>query len=267
MSEYKISKKVHKYKESSRDSNEDAISNYLDNHQGTTPSNGTKYVGVEIECYAKIGPVSLQKLFFKADLEEFVVIGDDSTIEPPNNGDPDSETDWHTFELRLLIPQNILTPTLKRFGRVFRAARLKTNESCGLHVHLDMRQRDRDDCYEKLKLFQDALFALVNKDRWNNWHCQRNEDDSRRDHHMGVNLMAWNEHRTIEVRMHHGCVDTNIIEKWVKLLLNVIDGKNVPRVRSKKDVMKWKGLSKKLRGYVNYNFKPEWFTEKARFQY
>jgi hypothetical protein len=263
MSGNKVANKIKKYKQQF-DSDDMGVDRYLRDHQDKEPATGIQYIGIEIECYSKMSRVALQKLFFKYDLEEFVMIGNDSTIRPPNTGETE---DWfHTFELRLLIPQSDLRVTLKRFGRIFRMARLKSNESCGLHVHLDMRQRNVDECYTKLRRFQDALFAIVNKDRWNNSYCRQNPNDDRA-HHMGINREAFDEHETIEVRMHHGCVDTNQIEKWVRLLVNVISKKHVPQVRSKKDALKWKGLNKKLRHYVRTNLKEEWFREKEGFDF
>lgn len=263
MSDPKIVNKIKKYKEPF-DTDDKGIERYLRSHQHKSPTRGTQYVGIEIECYSKVSSISLQKLFFKYDLEEFIMIGDDSTISPPD--DDNSNDYYHTFELRLLIPQSNLGDVLRRFGKVFRLARLKTNESCGLHVHLDMRQRNVEECYQKLRSFQDVLFAVVNKDRWNNEFCQQNLDDGR-NHHMGINMMAFNEHGTIEIRMHHGCVDTDQIEKWIRLLINVVQAKEVPKVTSKKEALKWKGLNKKLRHYVRRNFKEEWFEEKEGFDY
>lgn len=256
----KVSEKIKKYKAASYETDDRAIETYLshpDHHKN--PLTGTKYVGIEIECFSKMGRVAIQKLFFKYDLEDFVMVGDDPTIEPPETNDPDKEVYWHTFELRLLIPQQHLKPTLKRFGKVFRLARLKANESCGLHVHLDMRQREPDECYQKLLRFQDALFAIVNKDRWLNDMCLYTKQQDR-EHHMAINYtMAYSEHQTIEVRVHHGCVDTDRITNWIQLLINIVDARSVPEPKSKKDVLKWKGLNKKLRGYVTRNFKQEWF--------
>lgn len=266
MSSNKVANKIRKYKQGPFESDEIGVQRYLNSTPTKTPTNNNIYVGLEIECFAKMNRISLQKLFFKYDLEDYVVIGSDGSIEPDGSRDPDSNDYYHSFELRLLIPQQDLNVVLKRFGRIFRMARLKVNDSCGLHVHLDMRQREETDCFRKLLNFQDALFAIVGKDRWNNSYCRQTGPDSRA-HHMAINLAAYDEHQTIEVRMHQGCVDTERIEKWVRLLINVIEGKNVPQPRSKKDVLKWKGLSKKLRGYVSRNFKPEWYTEKEGFEY
>lgn len=264
MSGDKVANKIKRYK-NPFESDDRGVERYLSEYQDKSPKTGIQYIGIEIECFAKISRVSLQKLFFKNDLEEYVMIGDDSSISPPENEDY-QDVFWHTFELRLLIPQTNLSAILKRFGRVFRIARLKVNESCGLHVHLDMRQRDVDNCFQKLLNFQDALFAVVNKDRWNNSYCRRTGVTERR-HHMAINMMAYEEHETLEIRMHHGCIDTDQIEKWIRLLLNVIQAKDVPTVTSKKVALKWKGLNKKLRHYIRRNFKEEWFEEKEGFEY
>jgi hypothetical protein len=255
----KVADKIKQYKQQF-DSDELGVERYLSSHQHKDPKSGIQYIGIEIECYSKMNRISLQKLFFKYDLEEYAMIGNDSSIHP--NVD---EEHYNTFELRLLIPQTELNMILKKFGRVFRIARLKVNSTCGLHVHIDMRQRDVEKSFQKFLNFQDALFAIVEKDRWNNIFCVLTTDEDRDDHHQAVNYSAYDEHETIEIRIHHGCVDTEQIFKWVSLLINVVDGKNVPQARSKKDVLKWKGLSKKLRGYVSRNFKPEWYSEKEGF--
>lgn len=261
----KVAGKIKKYKQAF-ESDDMGVERYLREHQDKVPATSIQYVGIEIECFGKISRVSLQKMFFKYDLEDYIMIGNDPTITPPRSH-PDSDEVFHTFELRLLIPQSELKATLKRFGRVFRLARLRANESCGLHVHLDMRHRDEEECFNKLLRFQDALFAIVEEDRWNNEYCQQTDADDN-DHHAAINFRAaYAEHQTIEVRMHHGCVDTDKIEKWIRLLLNVVDGKNVPQATSKKDVLKWRGLSKRLRGYVSRNFKSEWYSEKEGFRY
>lgn len=269
MSNNKLAEKIKRYKRDG-DTDDQAVEHYLRGGlQYKAPKVNIQYIGIEIECYGKISRVSLQKLFFKYDLEEFVMIGDDGSIDPPEILDADGEPNeeyFHTFELRLLIPQQNLSIVLKRFGRIFRMARLKVNESCGLHVHLDMRERNVTDCYRKLLAFQDALFAIVNKDRWNNQYCRRTTEGDRA-HHMGINRSAYEEHQTLEVRMHHGCVDTSQIEKWIRLLINVVDAKKVPTASSKKEVLKWSGLNKKLRHYIRYNFKDEWYKEKGRFEY
>jgi hypothetical protein len=262
MSSNKVANKIKKYKRFSSDTDDSGVASYLDGPQYKQPSSGTQYIGIEIECYGKMHRYSLQKLFFKYDLEDYVMIGNDNTIEPP-----DDDSTYYTYEIRLLIPQQYLTPILKKFGRVFRVARLKANESCGLHVHLDMRQRDEAESYQKLLNFHDALFAIVNKDRWNNEYCVQTTEETIAAHHNAINFAAYSEHQTIEVRMHHGCTDTSKIEKWIRLLINVIDAKSVPKISSKKDVFRWKGLSKRLRGYVSRNFKPEWFEEKEGFEY
>lgn len=257
MAKGKLRQKLEKFVPMSQHGSDDTmIDRYITDHQHKDPRPGIRYVGIEVECFSKMSKRSLQKLFFLNDLEEFVMIGSDGSIRPPdyNMG----ATSYNRFELRLLIPEKSLTKVLKKFGLVFRTARLGVNSSCGLHVHLDMRQRDKESCYKKLLKFQDALFALVNEDRWGNTYCQFvGEYGDEDDHHNAINQST--EYETIEVRMHHGCVDTNKIEKWVRLLINVVDAKSVPKIKSKSEVLRWKGLHKRIRGYVARNFKADWF--------
>ena len=43
-----------------------------------------------------------------------------------------------------------------------------------------------------------------------------------------INLHAYSEHKTIEVRLHHGTVDTEEVYNWATLLCSIVDNKKNP---------------------------------------
>lgn len=243
---------------------DDALDQFIEDNEDKTPNLKTNYVGIEVECYGPLKRRELQKRVLLLDLEDYTDIATDGSIRPPREG-----RQFHAYEIRLLIPEKELTFVLKKFGKLFQKARLKTNETCGLHIHLDMRNRSYENCLVKLRKFEDTLFALVAKHRWTSDFCKHSEFiDENRDtkRYSAINgESAYERHQTIEIRLHQGTVDTRKIEKWIRLLLNVINTKNVPILTSKKDVLKWGALDKQAKSYVRLNYKDGWANQKVTF--
>lgn len=256
----KIRQKLQKYNEFDEAA---ALSDFMDENMNKKPTLKTDYVGIEIECYGPLKPIEIQKRILLMDLEEYADIDDDGSIHPPITA-----RIQHTYEIRLLIPENKLTDVLKKFGKLFQKARLKTNHTCGLHIHIDMRNRKYKECLAKLRKFEDTLFSLVSKDRWTSRFCMHTEflNTAEDERYMAINGdPAYDSHRTIEVRLHEGTVNVRKIEKWIHVLLNVIKSKNIPALKSKEDVLKWDGLNKKSKSYIRLNYKDGWEAQKAVF--
>ncbi len=226
-------------------------------NQTLKPKVITNHVGIEIECFSNLDWDEVKALIYAHDLESYVNLSTDGSIENPDSTE--------AYELRLLIPETKLTDVLSRFKKFTKKAKLRTNSSCGLHVHLDMRKRNAKNCYDRLMKFQDVLFGLVAKNRWGNEYCEWTCFTNSLGRYVAINKLSLAKHNTIEIRLHEGTTDADKIEKWVRLLLNVISSKNtIPEVQNKNDVLSWKGLSKDLKKYVSKNFKDDWFKRKNK---
>lgn len=104
------------------------------------------------------------------------------------------------------------------------------DDSCGFHVHFGVDDLDDDSMYAVMLAYrycEDAWYAMVDGDRAENTYCgplgwqpsHRGswEDilDSETDRYKWLNVRAYYEHGTIEVRLHGGTLDAGIITKWV----------------------------------------------------
>jgi hypothetical protein len=101
------------------------------------------------------------------------------------------------------------------------------NDQCGTHVHFDMRNRDVKVVYQNLFKTQKFLRKFLTRNRKYNMYCKMNKADtfekqlSLGDRRHAINVQAFNEHRTIEVRMHQGTLNPDELIPWIKLLIKV----------------------------------------------
>ena len=113
--------------------------------------------------------------------------------------------------------------------------------------------------FKNLVNAQPILFAINPDNRLNNDYCLPLLDyDAWDQERWGVNLQAYYEHKTIEVRIHEGTIDSKIINKWIELLLNiknkdtVIDSNTFHHLNS---FFKEFNINKELRSYIKRRLK------------
>jgi hypothetical protein len=99
----------------------------------------------------------------------------------------------------------------------------KVNDTCGLHVHLDARKRDRELMFSNLVRSISVLYSMVPETRYRSTFCKPNTEDrlSRcggSDRYWGINPCSYDKHKTIEVRLHSGTVNSVKINHWIDLL-------------------------------------------------
>lgn len=238
---------------------DDLVEEYVDNAipLKTRPKSNekTNYIGIEFECFSSYDRGEMLEKFIEHNLEDIVDIGEDSSI-CADFGDE--------YELRFLLKEKELKKQLARISKVIKKGKFGVNDSCGLHIHLDMRNRDVEKCYERLLKFQDVMFSMVNSDRWNNEYCKYNRPGDSNGHYTAINKDdAYADHRTIEIRLHHATMDMNQIEKWISLLLTIIGTKNPPPLDTKAKILNWAKDKRSLKAYIAKNFDSEWLeTEK-----
>jgi len=146
----------------------DGFDIYCDNDE-LYPNKKQKHFGIELECFGPIDKDNLSYIFALKRIKD-CIIKDDCSIRPTNN--------CESFELNILVTKQNYKSRLKEICTLLKLLKFKVNSSCGLHVHLDMRNRPETEkfkCYNNLVLCQNYLFGL-NKSRINNRFCVKVED-------------------------------------------------------------------------------------------
>lgn len=233
------------------------IGNYVQNDQVKLPRFlFQNYVGIEIECYSHCNQRDVYAEALENDLEEYINVGDDNSIDPFG--------EENTYEIRLLIPEYKLAEVLPKFGKMFRKLKLKTNDTCGLHVHIDCRTRKFEDVVKRFEKFQNVLFAVVNQKRWGNEYCRFRSVHNRNNKYTAINTNSYVRYKTIEIRLHQGTTNTADIYNWISLLLKIADSKVLKAVKKKQDILTWKSLDPMMKAYLEKRFKESWFDREQR---
>lgn len=266
-------------------------------NQPKKPRGKDNYVGVEIEFFAPIESGPLWKRFSEAKLGKYLHLKDDGSIDVPakyqESDDYDADYEelpctkcshrcgmskvtccscgglltqpkarkkiqvHESHELAILVKQSEMEDVVKRVCKILQDSEAKVNASCGLHVHLDMRNREPSKAYANLVLTQPLLFRLVTKGRKRSGYCDEVsqgtsfESMTHGGRYHTINASAYEKFKTIEVRMHHGTIDGEKIVNWICLLLETIEADPLDRiVRTIKDVNRLK-VSPKVLQYVS----------------
>jgi hypothetical protein len=219
----------------------------------------SSYVGIEIECILpfKDAKLALSILLAEQNLTNKVRIGTDESITGLRINDL-------PLEIRILDKQSQIYSTVFKVCTILRKLKAKVNKSCGLHVHLDMRQRsfiEKEKIYNNFLKSQNLLFSLVKKERLRNKYCKKIHKkvyikaktkyihDGRQyvlidipastikplftnmlvndDRRFGINVRSLYEHNTIEIRIHHGTLSFKEISNWIRILLKIAKKDNI----------------------------------------
>lgn len=201
--------------------NEKFAINVIKEHK--KPTTNDNYVGIEIEMLSPKSIEDMNKEFIKARLHRVVNVGTDGSIRTDQDGSK-------AMELRILLKESELETKLKEICDVLRKNDCYANRSCGMHVHLDMRNRDAELAYSNLFKLQEIMFASQPLSRRNNSYCKKNktaklklsEFDSQ-ERYSAINTVSYNKHRTIEIRLHEGATKFKDIYNWTKFLVDTVN--------------------------------------------
>lgn len=185
------------------------------------PETPDYYIGLEIEVTSKYHQNTVADMLIDAGLADQARVMTDGSLRV---------TDYaysNLMEICVLSKASEIKETLTKLGSVLKEGFL-TNDTCGLHVHLDMRYTDVKKSFANLVSMQSILYKLSKEDRLENKYCHpvRTPNFDLADgesHWAGVSKSSFYKHSTIEVRMHHATTDVLIIEKWIKLLKSIAD--------------------------------------------
>ena len=175
------------------------------------------YIGIELEFNAIAGGPNQAQIAQKlkdAGLAKYVDVTTDASCG---------------WEVRVLLLEDEFTDTLKQILSVIYGMGFRADTNCGTHVHMDMRNRDVNVVYQNLFKAQKFLRKFLTRHRKENMYCKENTADtfdkqlSLGDRRHSINVEAYNEHRTIEVRMHQGTLDAAELVPWVNLLVKIVN--------------------------------------------
>ena len=140
--------------------------------------------------------------------------------------DHDEHIGW---EIKAMVPENRLDIMQDILNTILYYEDEMQFDGCGMHVHIDMRNRDPEKCFNNLIRFQPLLTKLVADKRLDENYCKiYNEPEmsiaeETEERYQAINPMSYDKHKTIEVRLHEGCDDVDRIMNWLKLLIKIVD--------------------------------------------
>lgn len=221
------------------------------------------YIGVEYEFISNCTSDLVKKELIKAGLAGYVNVKSDGSIQTEKEGQ-------HPIEITALIPQEYYREIIAKVCKVLRDKPINgyVNNSCGLHVHLDMRNRNPHESYSRLVKSLNFLYKLVPETRTTSSqglrYCKKNQHENLSrwynenhefvgdsdDRYWAVNPIAFKKFKTLEVRLHGGSLNTKKISNWVEILLSLIDTNFVGTISDLSDYVKKVGCSDDLMSFI-----------------
>jgi len=186
---------------------------------GKKPTTKDNYIGVELECFSEYTQKDIALKLLKAKLDKYVCIKHDRSIQ--TNGE-----DLHSMEIAILCKEDEYEKVVGNICKVLNDNECRVNKSCGFHVHLDMRHRNKELAYSNLVSAQPILYAMNPPSRRNNRYCQRTKTkrfSSNGNRYKGINGTAWRKYNTVEIRIHAGTINPTKIINWIKLLVAIVN--------------------------------------------
>jgi hypothetical protein len=207
------------------------------------PTTKQKYVGIEIEflLLAK-DEDKLCKLLDDAKVQYNVHLGTDGSVtdvdfKPKMEFGYDSNFGYDRLkcvnikdkylgkEIRILATEKEAPTFIDKVCEAIRQAGGKINDTCGLHVHLDMRNREFNEVFNNFFFVQKLLFTTQPKTRRASKYCKimARRTAPVKTKYYAINKMSYAEHRTLEIRLHQGTIDPKEIKMWTGLLIKIAD--------------------------------------------
>lgn len=187
------------------------------------PTKKDNYVGVEIELISPVSIKEIKELMVVNRLHYYVHVGTDGSIRPELEGE-------QGLEIRVLATQSEISSVISKVCSVLSKAKCYVNKSCGLHVHLDMRNRNVEQSYERLFLAKEIIRGLQPEHRLKNArYCADNQDatfksQKGRGRYYAINAESYEKRSTLEIRVCEGTIDSTLINNWITLLIKITDG-------------------------------------------
>jgi hypothetical protein len=200
-----------------------------------SPKEGSKdnHVGIELEFLCKATSDKLGLKLYEAGVGKYVTLKTDPSIKCSHESSPSDcgqcNNKIFSHELCIIVNEVNYKDVMKSVCEVLNKEDAVINKSCGMHVHIDCRNRDAEKVYQNLFSSQNVLLRMNPKSRIEKWAKKNDERDfkiasnghSRDDRYYAINAMAFQKYGSIEIRVHSGTVDYTKITNWVSLLVSI----------------------------------------------
>lgn len=186
------------------------------------PITQTKYIGLEIEFCAPIAKNTLALKLYNAGIHKFCQMKEDGSLRPKG--------EEVAYELALLLKESTYKKDIKKVCKILKeVGAMAEDRRCGLHVHLDMRSRNKEVVYSNLVACQSALLSIVHPSRIDNEFCESVDSrkfptkftGERKERYKTINAAAFYRYKTLEIRMHQGSIEYIDIVNWMGLLIKI----------------------------------------------
>lgn len=190
------------------------------------PKTNDKYIGVELEIASKLSNDALKREFAAARLHNHVNVGTDGSIRAERGG--------AGAEIRILMREDEVKSIMTRVCAILNSEKVQAyvNDSCGVHVHVDMRNRNAEKAFKGLVRGLPLLNSMVPQCRKSNSYCVANTDETlerQGNKYWAINPNSYQERKTIEVRLHSGSTNAKKIINWISVLVSFAN--NVPTTK------------------------------------
>lgn len=219
------------------------------------PHSPDKYVGIEIEIAAVEDRRSLAAKLHAAGIGRNVYVKGDGSI---GRGTDLLKKFPNQHEITVLAKESEFEDVINKLCKVINEEiHAKIDKTCGLHVHLDMRNRKPEEAFHNLITMQHFLYGMVPANRKSSTYSRPVREkkwaikDGPDAHYDGISTNSYQKYNTIEIRMHCGTTQANKINSWIKFLLAIVNGPQLtisPKsIHEVKDILK---LDAKLVEYI-----------------
>lgn len=179
------------------------------------------YLGIEIEFIYSGNYDLLKKLIIDKKLHRHICLVSDGSLRACHNNNG-----YDSREMKVLCKTTEVADVMKRLDSVFLHPEIDgyANRTCGLHVHLDARNRDVSLMYKNFVRVQSILRGSQPVGRIKNKHCLVNDTESIEEleatgaRYWVVNATSFKKHKSIEIRIHEGTTNCEDIYNWVSFL-------------------------------------------------
>lgn len=228
----------------------ESIEQIIKNNKSPHPKMKDNYVGIELECIVHADRKQLEAAFIKQKLQSNVHVGTDGSLRTDARG-------GNCYEVRVLVKERDISTIIPKIVDVLKSFKGYVNNSCGMHVHLDMRHRNVSQAYGRLFNAKMLLQSMVSVDRLTNNYCTPNthanysSEYEVRTKYKQINLLTYERIKTLEVRLHGGCLTASKIVNWVKLLTYVTDTEcAINTVTSTNFMAAYPDMTPKMQDYI-----------------